>query len=125
MGLAEDVNFEETENHLNRQINRFLKMNNDEIEDNERYIQNVNNMDQAEFSKYTGDILSAETVDENDIEILVILLVKKYRKISGDQIVELIQQQKELSKKKNKLEKQFQKKNANLKKNDRDKIAKQ
>jgi hypothetical protein len=90
MGLAEDVNFEETENHLNRQINRFLKMNNDEIEDNERYIQNVNNMDQAEFSKYTGDILSAETVDENDIEILVILLVKKYRKISGDQIVELI-----------------------------------
>ena len=125
MGLAEDVNFEETEKHLNRQINRFLKMNNDEIEDNERYIQNVNNMDQAEFSQYTGDILSAETVDENDIEILVILLVKKYRKISGDQIVELIQQEKELSKKKNKLEKQFQKKNANLKKNDRDKIAKQ
>lgn len=90
MGLAEDVNFEETEKHLNRQIHRFLKMNNNEIEDNERYIQNVNNMDQAEFSKYTGDILSAETVDENDIEILVILLVKKYRKISGDQIVELI-----------------------------------
>lgn len=125
MGLAEDVNFEETEKHLNRQIHRFLKMNNNEIEDNERYIQNVNNMDQAEFSKYTGDILSAETVDENDIEILVILLVKKYRKISGDQIVELIQQEQVLSKKKNKLEKQFQKKNANLKKNDRDKIAKQ
>ena len=65
-------------------------MDNNEIEDNERYIQNVNNMEQAEFAKYTGDILSAETVAENDIEILVILLVKKYRKISGDQIVELI-----------------------------------
>ena len=65
------------------------------------------NMDQTEFSQYTYDLLMKEEVDNDDIELLILLLVKKYRKISGDQISELIEKESELSKKKYKLEKQF------------------
>lgn len=82
-------------------------------------------MDISEFSYHTQNLLNAEKVAVDEIELLVLLLVKKYRKISGDQIAELIKQEMELSKKKYKLEKQFQKKNAQLKKTDRDSLAKQ
>lgn len=48
-------------------------------------------MDISEFSYHTQNLLNAEEVAVDEIELLVLLLVKKYRKISGDQIAELIQ----------------------------------
>jgi len=38
------------------------------------------------FQEYTISVLNKATVDDNDKETLLYLLVKKYRKLSGDAV---------------------------------------
>jgi hypothetical protein len=56
--------------------------------------------------------MERNSVDIQDIDILMLRLVKKYRRMSGDMIQELKDKLRDLLKKKYKLEKNFQKKNA-------------
>ena len=125
LGLPEEVNFVVAEKFLDKQLDIFLKFGNEEMEEREREIMTTKNMDFQAFQQYTRQILDAQTVSEDDKETLILLLVKKYRKLSGDSIEEMLKNLKELNKKRYKLEKSFQKKNAQLKKKDRDKIAQQ
>lgn len=93
MGESADVNFAKEHKHLNYQIDRYLKMSTDDIEENERYIMISKNMDQVVFSEYTSRVLSNDLESKDDREILILLLVKKYRKMSGDLITELVQEE--------------------------------
>ena len=99
-------------------------MNNERIEENEGSIKLSKGMSQGQFNNYTSKVLTEDSVSHDDLEMLIILLVKRDRKMSGDQIQDLVDKAKELEKIKKKHERQFQKKNAALKKTDRDKLAK-
>lgn len=78
------------------------------------------NFDLAQYNEYTSSLLSSLNVDKEDVETLILLLVSKYRKISGESIQEMLEKLQEMNKRKYKLEKIFQKKNAQMKKKDRD-----
>jgi hypothetical protein len=69
-------------------------------------------MDMVQFEEYVSSILDRPLDDIQNIDILMLRLVKKYRTISGDMVQELKDKLKELLKKKYRLEKNFQKKNA-------------
>jgi hypothetical protein len=45
MGLAIEVDFEETQKHINRLINRYLRMSTSDIEESENHIKTSKNMD--------------------------------------------------------------------------------
>jgi len=64
-------------------------------------------------------------VSEEDQELLILVLVSKYRKLSGDAVEELVAEQTKLSNKREKLDRTFQKKNKEMKKKDRDQLASQ
>lgn len=100
-------------------------MSNYEAEAHEREIMIKMNMDGVQFDEYISRILNeGNQIDMEDVELLILRLVKKYRKMSGDKVQEVKEKLTELLKKKYKIEKQFQKKNSQLKKSDRDQIAK-
>jgi len=60
-----------------------------------------------------------------DIDLLMLRMVKYYRKLSGDQVQELNEKLEEKKKKEKLIERKFQKKNKMMRKADRDQIAKQ
>jgi len=60
-----------------------------------------------------------------DIDLLMLRMVKYYRKLSGDQVQELNEKLDEKKKKEKIIERKFQKKNKMMRKADRDQIAKQ
>lgn len=95
------------------------------MEQRERDIMITKSYDITLFQEYTISVLNKATVDDNDKETLLYLLVKKYRKLSGDAVQDALDKLLELNKKRYKLQKNFQKKNASMKKKDRDQIAKQ
>lgn len=90
LGLPEEVNFVVAEKFLDKQLDIFLKFSNEEMEEREREIMTTKNMDFQAFQQYTRQILDAQTVGEDDKETLILLLVKKYRKLSGDSIEEML-----------------------------------
>lgn len=59
------------------------------------------------FQEYTISVLNKATVDDNDKETLLYLLVKKYRKLSGDAVQDALDKLLELNKKRYKLQKNF------------------
>lgn len=125
MGLNEDTELNDKYEHEQKQIMVFMKMNTDEIETHERDLMVRFGKGPSVFNGHCTQLLTQETVDEEDYETLLLLFVKKYRKLSGDQVQDLKDKLKELTKRRYILEKSFNKMNAGLKKSDRDKIAQQ
>jgi hypothetical protein len=106
-------------------LDNLLRLNTEELENRDRDIMVSYKMDVKTYDRFCTKILNDSQVDGKDMDVLMLRLVKKYRKMSGDQIQELKEKLREMGNKKYKLEKSFQKKNAQLKKTDRDKIARQ
>jgi len=100
-------------------------MTTDEIENCGREIMKSRQMDFKAYDQFCTSLLDANFVDQKDMDAYIHLLVKRFRRLSGDQILELKDKLKEKVSQKYKLEKNFQKKNAKMKKTDRDKIARQ
>jgi len=63
-----------------------MQMNTMEIENHEREIMINLNMDQVQFEEYISGIMNSERVDEKEVETLMLYLVRKYRKMSGDMV---------------------------------------
>jgi len=63
-----------------------MQMNTMEIENHEREIMINLNMDQVQFEEYISGIMNSERVDEKEVETLLLYLVRKYRKMSGDMV---------------------------------------
>jgi len=84
LNLREDVNFAVEQKHLDKQIDYYLKMNNERIEENEGSIKLSKGMSQGQFNNYTSKVLTEDSVSHDDLEMLIILLVKRDRKMSGD-----------------------------------------
>lgn len=61
-------------------------MNTMEIENHEREIMINLNMDQVQFEEHISGIMNSERVDEKEVETLMLYLVRKYRKMSGDMV---------------------------------------
>ena len=112
MGLAQDVNFDKHDQHMSKSLEIMLKMNVDEIENRERAIILAKNLTMQQFQEYSLQLLNSPTLEDSDQDCIILLLVKKYRKMSGDAIEEALERLQELNKKKYKLSKSFQKKNA-------------
>lgn len=108
-----------------KQLANFLLMNTDELDDIDRHIMIDLDKNLKQYQDYTSQLLLAPEIEQKECEVLMLNLVKKYRKLSGEQIQEHKDKLAELQKRRYVLEKTFQKKNAQLKKSDRDKIASQ
>lgn len=67
------------------------------------------NLNDIQYEKLISDYILEEGVEVSfeDFDILMLRLVKKHRKLSGDRIQEMKDKMKELAKKKYKLEKNF------------------
>lgn len=85
LGEASDTNMNRKYRHQMKQLDQFLIMNSDEIDNYDRrmrtedYEQNL-----KDYIDYTQAVLDKPRIDVKDLELLLLHLVKKYRKISGE-----------------------------------------
>lgn len=64
-------------------------MNTNEIENFDREIMVNKGMDQIQFEEYISFVMDSNSVEMENIETLMLRLVKKYRRMSGDMVQEL------------------------------------
>ena len=64
-------------------------------------------VDIVDYERHANKLLAQQTINQKDIEILMVTLVRKYRRLSGEAIQELIEQLGALKKKQYKLNKSF------------------
>lgn len=112
LGLDEEVNMAKAYKHEMKQLDHFLQMNTDELENYDRHMMMEYGKDLKAYQIHTSMVLLARKVDPKDCELLLLHLVKKNRRMSGDQIQEHKDKLEELRKQRYLLEKNFQKKNA-------------
>lgn len=84
-------------------------MNTQKLEDldNDLMKDRVELIDIVEYERHANQLLSQQIINQKDIEILMVTMVRKYRRLSGEAIQELIEQLGALKKKQYKLNKSF------------------
>lgn len=110
-----------------KQIDILLRMNTLQLEARDRDLFMRSGLTQKAYTDKCAMLISEETesVSIEDIDVLMLRMVRFYRTMSGDQVQELNEKLAEKKKREKVIERKFQKKNKMMKKADRDQIAKQ
>lgn len=84
---AQDTNMDKKYRHQMKQLDSFLTMNNEEIDNYDRRMRVEDyKQNQSDYDDSTQAILEQPSIDVKDLELLLLHLVKRNRKISGEQI---------------------------------------
>jgi hypothetical protein len=100
-----------------------MLLNTQELEDLDRELMLARGLNPQQYSQLCNELIRAPQIENADLKILQVQLIRKYRKMSGDLIEQTKQKFQEASKKHYKLNKKMKSKKAKLKDEDKEQLA--